>query len=83
MLRNDFVDTNSPGCVGGLASEFFAQGLRAEEDPVIVVPVVECLFELRHRKQDSGQVVLVGERDESCFGSLISSGRDGEAMHER
>lgn len=61
MLRDYFVDADSTGCVGGLASEFFAQGLRAEEDPVIVVPVVECVFELRHRKQDSGQVVLVGK----------------------
>jgi hypothetical protein len=83
FFRDDFVQANGTGRVRRLLSEVFAQRLGAEEDPGVTVSVVVRLFKLRDGRQDGGQIMLVRKGDEGCSGSLISSRRDGEAMHER
>lgn len=72
---DDLVQTSGTRRVGCLAPKLLAEGLSAEEDPVVLVSGVECSLELLNGRENGREVIFVNERDERCTRVLVGGER--------
>lgn len=70
LAWDDLVEARGSSRVGGPASKFLTKRLGAEEDPLVLVLLVEGSLEIANRGQDGREIALMDERDECGAGDL-------------